>query len=144
MGDFPLKSHRSETLLDPHCMCVRTFTMVAYDVTILPSHELLKYLLNDTQCLKRDSLVMPVAKIRCHSGGRLLLNICFILLTFIHAMQNGWNWMKHLLRSLTQFCNKVQQIFLAQPFSISQISYTFVSFMKDFALHKYCCYLLQM
>jgi hypothetical protein len=42
---------------------------------------------------------------------KISLNICRILLTFVHAVQNGQNLRQLLLRPARKFGGKVQKIF---------------------------------
>jgi hypothetical protein len=81
---------------------------------------------------------------QCNESFPVLLSVNLpTWLTFVHAMQNGWNWRQLLLRPLQKFADKVWKIFLTQPFSLGQILFHFArSWRKSFALHEYCSYLL--
>ncbi len=59
---------------------------------------------------------------------KISLNICRIRLTFVHAVQNGQNLSKLLLRPLLKFGGKVQKIFWTHAFSLGQILYQFIVF----------------
>jgi hypothetical protein len=62
---------------------------------------------------------------------KILLNIYWILLTFIHAMQNEPNLWQLSLKPLVKFGRKVWNIFWTQPFGLGQISYHFIFFAYE-------------